>query len=284
MIGFALTEGWRNFKNFSLIGFLAVISLTLTLTVLGLSLHGYLVLKAWQDGLLGRFQMEAFLKPGLESSEIDKLQTVIREIPYVDSLYYISSEDAAQRFSEQFDQNILSLLGSNPLPASMVIQLAPSADVARRWRETADAIQQLTVVDEVVYEGEALDQIQNFTRRAGILAAAIVGALMVVSFVFVILTILGSISRREDFIRVVALSGGSPRMAKGPFIALGLMYGAVAGTAAALFIEAARWGIVFLWGSDYITQNWWIPALIGLGTLFGYLAAGWAAGKKIRLY
>ncbi len=284
MILFSLAEGWRNFKNFSLIGFLSVISLTITLIILGLSIHGILVLKGWQDGLLGKFQMEVFLDGDLSEGRIDTIAGELQTLAKIDSLEIITKDIAAERFQDQFEQNVVDLLGDNPLPESIIMYLNPANDLVKEWRETAEKIQKIQGVDEVVYEGELMETIMQFAHNAGLMVGIFGGGLLLVSFVFVILTIIGSINRREDFIRVIALSGGSPMMAKGPFIAMGGMYGLASGVIAVLVVEAIHWGVVYMWGSDYEVTRFWAPAIVCVGLALGVIAAGWAASKKIRLY
>lgn len=283
MIGFALREGWRNFRNIGIIGLLNISSLTVTLILVGTALHGYLVVESWRSGLLGKFEIEAFLSPDVDSLSAVVLIDSISRFEKVNSLRYISQAEAAERFEEQFGEEVFDLLGYNPLPPSLVITLDEDADPSITWKAVADGISELEMVEEVVFEGDILAKVESFYRRAGSIAGIIIAVMLVVSLTFTILTVLSSINAREQFIRVVAMSGGSRAMAQGPFIAMGGYYGLVAAVFAIGVVSGIKWLLLVGWGAESVVRTWWIPGIIGLGLLIGIVGAGWAAGRRIKL-
>ncbi len=282
MLGFALQEGWRNYKNISIIGLLTIASLTITLTLIGLSVYGYLVVESWQKGMKGKFEIEAFLSENLDSDATAKLIEQVKGYEHVQTVEYVSKKEAAERFLDQFDQDIIDALGYNPLPPSIVISMSQDADPSKSWAKIAGRTANLDGVEEVVYEGELLAKVDQFYKRAGKFGLTGVGMMILISMIFTILTVMGSIRSRERFIRIVAMSGGSRMMAQGPFIAMGGYYGLLAGILAALIVAGVRFGFIVVWGPDAEVVCWWIPAIAGGGLIFGIIGAGWAAGRSIR--
>lgn len=282
MILFALREGWRNFHNLGLIGLLTLFSMTLTLTLSGLAIGGYILIEDWTEGLLGRFEIEVFLSPDADSLAASGVMAKVNSLPLVRNVKFISKEDAASRFTEQFGGDIFDLLEYNPLPTSIVVSLDKGADPATSWGEVADAIKHMNLVEDVVYEGELLSKVDQFYHRTGTGILSLMALTLIVSLTFTVLMVFGAIRSREDFIRIILLCGGSHIMARGPFISLGAYYGLVAGCFATgilmLFFKLGQLG----WGISINLPTWWIAAQTGAGMLLGMIGAGWAAGRRIR--
>jgi len=284
MIGFAIREGWRNFRNISIIGLLTIGSLTLTLVLIGVSVCGYLVVESWRSGLQGRFEIEAFLATDVDKEIAFTIVDSIRSFELVSSVKYISQEDAAVRFANQFGEDLFELLGYNPLPSSLVIILDEEADLSKSWETVSRKVSEFGGVDEVVYDGEILAKVNRFYFRSGRIAGTGLIIMLLVSLTFTVLTVMGSIRMREQFIRVVAMSGGSRVIARGPFIVMGGYYGLVAGVAATCIVFCIQWLFTVAWGTDLLSTVWWIPILSGLGITIGVIGAGWAAGRYIKRF
>ncbi len=280
MIIFSIREGWRNFTNLGLIGLLCLVSLTVTLTLFGLTVRSYFLVEEWKSGLLGRFEIEAFLKEDTDSLSALTLLGRIKLLTDVDEVRYISKTAAAERFSEQFGEDLFELLEFNPLPASLVVTLEEDADPSHSWGRIAGLIEGMEGVDDVVYEGKLLAAVNRFYRTTGAGVMAAVGVTLIVSVILTILAVQSAIRSKEEFIRIVLLCGGTGLMARGPFIALGGYYGIISGLVASGVMALVGLFIVMGWGIGSVLPPVWIPAQAALGCLVGMIGAGWAAGRR----
>jgi len=258
--------------------------MTLTLVLIGLTIHGYVIIESWRGGLKGQFEIEAFLVPGTDSTVARNLSDHILQMEQVSSVEYISQDKAANRFKEQFGEDILDLLGKNPLPKSLVIKLAEDADPSVTWQNIAHEISAFTNVDEVVYDGEILAKMDKFYQSTGLIVGSGVLGMLIISITFTIMTVMGSIRAKEKFIQIVALSGGSKTMARGPFVAMGGYYGLTAGFMAIAIVYFVRWFLIVVWGDDVSGVLIWIPSLIALGISIGVFVAGWTASQRIKQF
>jgi len=284
VILFSLREGWRNFSNLTIYGLLTIVSLLLTLTLAGVSLSGYRVIDSWRDGLLGRFEIEAFLVPDADSSRISDISDRIAEIDEVGEMQIVTREDAALKFADQFGSDLFDLLTFNPLPPSIIVRLKPGCDPSVSWERVSRAISAIEGVEDVVYQGELLASVERFIRRGWRIALAVVGTMLVVSLLFTVLTVIGVIRSREEFIRVIALAGGSRAMASGPFVAMGAYYGLTAGLIAAGVVTALGWLSEVGLGIYCALPITWRMALVVGGVLMGIVGAGWAVKRRVKLY
>ncbi len=282
MILFSLREGFRNFQNLGIIGFLTLISLSATLTLGGFSIRGFIMVQDWTDGLLGKFEIEAFLDDGVDSTAIMGIIKQVHNLPNVGSVKFISKEEAARRFAEQFGDEVLDLLEYNPLPMSVVATLKPGSDPGSGWQTTANHIEGLPYVDDVVYQGELLAQVERFYKRGSRIVIAVIAIALILSLTFTVLTVYGSIRTREDFIHILLLCGASRSMVKGPFVAVGFYYGVVAGLFGAIMSVGMAKLIMLGWGIDINTPLDFLPLFPITGIIIGAAGAGWAAGRRIR--
>ena len=200
----------------------------------------------------------------------------------VGSVDYISRERAAELFSQQFGVELFDLLEFNPLQSSLVVTLREDADPSESWEKTAKAIAVIDNVEDVVFEGDLLAEVNRFYKTAGKGIGFAVGMALAVSILFTILSVQSVIRQREEFIQIITLSGGTSWMARGPFVALGGYYGIISGIAASCMLASFGWFIEVGWGIGSVFPVWWIPALIMGGVCISMISAGWAAGRRIR--
>lgn len=282
MILFSLREGYRNFQNLGIIGLLTLLSLSATLTLGGLSVRSFIMVQDWTDGLLGKFEIEAFLEDEADSTAIINIMNQVHNLPGVSSVKFISREEAAHRFSEQFGEEVFDLLEYNPLPMSVVVTLNPGSDPVSGWQTTADQIADLPYVFDVVYQGELLAQVERLYERGSRIVIAVIAIALILSLMFTVLTVYGAIRSREDFIHILLLCGADRSTVNGPFIAVGFYYGVVAGLIAAMISVAMSELVMLGWGIDVSIPLNLLPLFPAAGVVIGAAGAGWAASRRIK--
>jgi len=282
VILFALREGWRSFRSLGLLGLLTLAVLTMTLALTGLVGSGYLLLHDWSRGLLGRFEVEAFFHTEVDSAAIAEVGQAALQHPYIRSATYISKDQAARRFAADFGSNVFEVLGTNPLPASLIVSLREDADPRTAWKSASTFLESSPGVERVIYDGELLAQLDSFNRRAGRVVTMVVGAALLLSVTLSVMTVTSAIRARSEFLRVVLLSGGTPWLARGPFAALGAYYGLLSGIAAGLSLQGLLWFIRLSFAIPMVSGWKSTTALAAAGGAIGTIAAATAAGRAIR--
>jgi len=282
MIGFALREGWRSFRTLGIGGLLTLAALTVTLALGALTAEGYLMLKNWQKSALESFEVEAFLVADITQAGATRVIEEAGKIDKVVGVRYISREEAAQRFKVQVGGDLLEVLGYNPLPPSIIVKLAGTISQKDAWRLVTKSLEKIDGVDEVVYQGDLLQELDEFYSRASRTLGILIGGAVLLSLFFTALTVAAAIRSRHEFIQIVLMCGGSRLMARGPFVALGGYYGAVAGVTGGVLTALILWIATLGWELDARLPLEWAPLMVGAGVLIGGVTAGWVAGRKIR--
>src|SRR4051794_14698174 len=133
----ALTSLWRS----RLITALSVVTIAVSLFVLGafLSLASNLadVVARWSD----KVQVTFYLDDRLPEAGRGTLQSGLGSDPAVESVAYVSREEALQRFRALFHdmRSLPEDLGENPFPAALEVTLRPSRNSATEAQRLVDS-------------------------------------------------------------------------------------------------------------------------------------------------
>ncbi len=282
MISFALREGWRSFRTLGIGGLLTLAALTVTLALGALTAEGYLMLRNWQKSALENFEIEAFLVADISEANARRVIEEAGKIDRVVGVRYITRDEAAERFKTQVGGDLLDVLGYNPLPPSIVVKLSGTMSQKEGWRLVTKTLEKMEGVDEVVYQGDLLQELDEFYSRASRTLGMLIGGAVLLSLIFTGLTVAAAIRSRHKFIQIVLMCGGSRLMARGPFVALGGYYGAVAGVTGGVLTAIILWLATLGWELDARLPLEWAPLMVAAGVLIGSVTAGWVAGRKIR--
>ena len=284
----ALTSLWRS----RLITGLSVITIAVSLFVLGafLSLASNLaeVVARWSD----KVQVTFYLEDQLPEAPREGLQSALRADPAVESVAYISREEALRRFRALFREmrSLPEDLGENPFPAALEVTLKPSRNSAVDAQRLVDAFPKAPGVEDVEYD---LLWIQRLTTAVRLVrgAGAFLGAILVLAAVFTISNVMRlTMYARQDELDIMRLVGAAPAYVKGPFVLEGMIQGGLGGVLALGLL----WGIFHALSRDLLATSDLLgrtaivlpPAMAALivvgGTLVG-LAGSLVSLGRLRL-
>jgi cell division transport system permease protein len=284
----ALTSLWRS----RLITGLSVITIAVSLFVLGafLSLASNLadVVARWSD----KVQVTFYLEDQLPEGPRESLQATLRADPAVESVAYISREEALRRFRSLFKEmrSLPEDLGENPFPAALEVTLRPARNSAVDAQRLVDAFQKAPGVEDVEYD---LLWIQRLTTAVRLVrgAGAFLGAILVLAAVFTISNVMRlTMYARQDELDIMRLVGAAPAYVKGPFVLEGMIQGGLGGVLALGLL----WGIFHALSRDLLATSDLLgrtavvlpPAMAALivvgGTLVG-LAGSLVSLGRLRL-
>lgn len=184
-------------------------------------------LDIWKSGI----RVMVYLKENCNEQNRLKLEKVIRNVPGVSDLKWISKTEGLSRLKDQMKNqpSFLADLKENPLPDAFEISLNPSHQHPDPISRIAAIIQQMEWVDEVEY-GQAW-----LGRFAGILglfrmARYAFGGLFFMAGVFIVAnTIRLVLYSKRDEIEIMRLIGATDGFISAPFFIEGCIQGAAGG-------------------------------------------------------
>ena len=225
---YMIAEALTNVRHNRTTTVVAIATTAFTLACFGLFVLLYLNLKEITGTLRGDIRVVVYLQEGLTTQNLMELQRRIRSEREVAAVAYVSKDQALADFRAQFpaEQHLLEGLGENPLPASLVVTLAPefgSSEVIRQWAERIHAI---PGVAQVQYSREWVEHLNLLIRYLELGALIVGGVLSAATVAIIASTIRLALFARRDEIEILKLIGAGRLMITTPY----LLEGAVVGT------------------------------------------------------
>jgi cell division transport system permease protein len=273
-VTYTLRESFSGFRRAKLSSILSVLTVCVSLLLLGMFMAVTINAGRLIDALRARLEMEAFLQEPLTGDEITSLIATVSAVDGVEKVTFISKEDAALIFKQEFGEDINRVLEFNPLPPSLKITLKEPYRNSVSAQNIAGRLSATQGIESVVYRKTLLELIDQ--RAAGVNRAMLaLGLLISLSAIFLVSnTIRLAINAKRKLIKTMELVGATRGFIRRPFLLEGLLQGLfggllAAGMLAGLFEYASR--LVSPEFAPYLRMPGpFYLALIGAGSLLGF--------------
>ena len=261
---YLLREAWANIRLNRTTTVIAVATTAFTLACFGVFLLLYVNLRDLTGSLQEDIKVIVYLDESLSSEALNDLKDRLKAEREVASVSYLSKEQALEDFREQFpsEHHLLQGLGENPLPASLIVTIAPryrSSDSIRRW---ADRLKTVPGVVQVQYNQDWIESLGAVIGSIE-LASVVVGTILSAASVTIIAnTIRLTLYARRDEIEIMRLIGATAVFIKTPYLLEGAILGALGGALSLSLLKA---------GFEFFTMQLGSPGkLLGLGAGFSF--------------
>jgi cell division transport system permease protein len=274
---YVIKEGFSGFKRAKLSMFAAIFSICVSLLLL--SFFAILLINANSivESLREKVEMEAFLDEQLSDDQITEVKGLVEMLDGVREVHYVSKEEAARIFKQEFGEDIHKVLNFNPLPPSLKIFLKDGYKTAKRAEVIYEQVKSIKGVDDVIYRKKLLEMLD---QRAMLFLWITLGVGVFIALSSVILvanTIRLAIYAKRKIIQTMKLIGATRGFIRTPFLLEGFLQGLIGGAIAAGIIFVAfnylgRWMTVQL--SDFVrVQHYYYAVIAGLGCILGLLGS-----------
>jgi len=286
MLPYFIREGIANLGRAKFAAFASTSAITVALVLIGI--FGVVGYEAQVISNMLRKQageMEVFIESEASAADQEALHARIRTLPGVAQTEYVSHEEAARIFREEFGEEASLFEDPTFLPASVRIEVSPAHATPDSMSRMASTIGEWRSVDEVVFNRDLLVQVAQNRRLISAIGAALGGIVVLASVFLVANTIRLTIYARRLLIRTMKLVGATDRFVRRPFLVEGLLQGLLGGGLAGGLV----WGgyRLFLQQMDQgpmplSLQLTLIGGLLGAGMLLGWLGSYFAARRFIQ--
>ena len=237
-VAFSIKRAWQGFWRNAVMSFAA----TATMVLMLLLLAGFWIV---QTGLLAGLQFTeqkvevvAYLHTNASPVQVDLLTQRIEALPEVQSVTYVSRDEALDNFRNslraQGREDLTRYLDSNPLYARLEVKLTDPSYI----HTVNTALEDEVLVRNVLNVEDLVDRVLTVTgilRTAGTVLLVIVG--LIVLFIIVNTIRLAVFARAEE-IEIMRLVGASDAFIRWPFVFEGAFVGLL-GSVLTLAILAA---------------------------------------------
>lgn len=214
-----------------------------------------------------RVEVIAYLVDGTDPTETSALMREVAAYPEVDSIAYLSKEDALARArAELSDYSALyEDLETNPLPASVEVALRAGYRDAAEVSDVATRIARFQFVEEIKY-GEDWVQKLDFLQNLSLFLGLVVGGVFaVIAFVAIGATINIVLISREDEIAIMKMVGATRSFIARPLVIEGFAKG-VLGAVLALVLLTVTYSLL---EQRVVSLTFYSPLQVAGGILLG---------------
>lgn len=174
--------------------------------------------------------MSIFVKDELTPDEVTKLREAIEKVSHVESVYYVSKEEALIRFKEEmgeFSEILDYYERSNPLPRSFDITLDDNENTDEVLKAlNKEEIRKLGI-DEIQHAKSISEPLLSLNRMVRVASLVLVFLLILLSVVIIMNTIKLTVNNRSREIGIMKFVGATDAFIKGPFIIEGIIIGLI---------------------------------------------------------
>jgi len=244
---FLLSEGIKNLWRNKLTSFSAIFSIFLTLVIAGslviISQNTNKVIEYLRD----KYKIEVFFKDNVPIQKVEEIVASFNQIKGVRSTTLITKNDAEKIFKSQFGEDIMNLVGYNPLPVSCVVNIVKDDINKININPIINKLKSYVEVDEVNYQGRIIFQIESYYQKFIRIMSLILVTVIFITIFTISNTVRLTIYSREKLIESLQLIGATRAFIKAPFIIEGILHGLIGTILASALLVG---GLIF--GNDII--------------------------------
>ncbi len=284
---FIFAEGFKNVWRHKSSAVSSIFSIYLTLIISGSLLIISQNTNKLIEYLRDKYKIEVFFKNDVTEQRVTELVTEFKKKNIVQSITVISKKDAERIFKSQFGDDILGLLGYNPLPISCVINLKKDWPSRLDLQPIISDLKKYREVDEVRYQGKLISRIESYYDRFLQIMIIAISITLIVAIFIISNTVRLTIFSKKELIKSLQLIGATKWFIKGPFIIEGIVHGLIAAILAVyslvgiirfskyLIYDLTKFGIIF-------DQVFIFQVLLSISILVGFIGSNRAISRFLK--
>lgn len=249
-----------------------VISITFTLTTfaIGFAFFAKKAVSYYET----KAQIMIYFKSGTPVDEIQRLKTELYDPGTIESIVYISEEEAVKQFMTIYkdEPELAETITVGTLPSSLEIKAISIDDLKEIISKINNEKKDNVYIEEVWYFEDVIDKIRILSKSITYGGIALVVALTFVTVALIVITIEFNITVHKNEIEIMQLVGGTDQYIRAPYIFEGGFYGIMGGLTSSI-IMLLPWSIMLY----FIHQSessflWWKQQLeiLSMGFLQEY--------------
>ena len=215
-----------------------VISVALVLFLMGVV--GVLCIAAANltDYVKENIGFDVVVKSDASQHDVDALKKMWTTAPYVSSVKYISKEDALLQWEKETGENLIEVLGVNPLNSEFEVRVKAQYVSVDSLNKIEYALAQIPSIDVVKMHKDVVEQINSNVRNVVVVLGSVLVILLIISFVLINNTVRLAVYSRRFIIHTMKLVGATPGFIRRPFVLTNALNGFIASLLAILLLSA----------------------------------------------
>ncbi len=225
----------------------SIITIFLSLLIIGIFLVGGRMVENIISSVESEVSITAYVADEASQEDIDSVMSWLSSQEGVASVGFTTKEQALENFQSTSSDIVDALDGSNPLPASIDVELSDPQlveQVANALVENSD-YQQICDTEgnpseDVRYGEKSVERLFSLTNYVRYIGVALIVLLIFIAMVFINNTIRLAILARRKEIAIMRLVGASNGFIRGPFLMEGALHAIIGSLLAVGSLELLR--------------------------------------------
>lgn len=220
-------------------------------------------------------------------NNVNSLKKHFSTSPGVSGIIYFSPEDALQKWQEETGEDLVKVLGINPLPGELEVKVKARYASTDSINSMIAPLKKLPYVSEISVHSDMVDSINHNIKSIALILTIVAAALLFISFALINNTVRLTVYSRRFLIHTMKLVGATGGFIRRPIINSNMLSGLVAAIIADLLLAGA---LFYLHSADKVIASalpweeaaWVFGGIIVIGIAICSIASLFATNKYLR--
>jgi cell division transport system permease protein len=217
-------------------------SVTMALFVIGLFGVLFIFAQKISEIIKENIEIHVYLDYDLPQNKQEALLKSIYKQPFINikndkkQIFYISKEQAAQKFIKETGEDFISFIGDNPLRDAYVFKVDAEYSEKHKLRQIKSQIEAIDGVYEAIYIESVVDAINQNTAKISLILLSFAVILITVVFILINSSIRLAMYSQRFLIRSMQLVGATSFFIQKPFLIRAFFHGILGGFFASVLL------------------------------------------------
>ena len=179
--------------------------------------------------------IQVFLKSDVSDDQIKEAKKIIEDINGVNTLTYVSREEALQQMKAQYQEkaSLLEGIPEGQMPPSYVVTLT---DLSLNEQVQKEITNKIPYLDEILSSNETISTLMGIAKVIRIISMVLLIILVIISIFIISNTIKLTVYARRKEISIMKYVGATNGFIRWPFMVEGIIIGIIAAIISILFV------------------------------------------------
>ena len=224
---FLLAESFRALFRAKLPAVISSITIAITLVIFSLAYFTYVNLLGYSYKFKSKYRIEVFFQNDLNTDEARDLFNTILISDGIEQGEFINKEKAADLFKLYFHEDIIDIIGENPLPMGGRYDINVDYRNSEQMSSMVRDIRRLAGVDVASFQHGVISRVDSIVENILWVSMVLGMIIFIISLILISNTIRLIIHARQEAIETMHLLGATNSFIRFPFVAEGIIQGLI---------------------------------------------------------
>ncbi len=237
---FLLSESFRALNRAKLPAAISSITIAITLVIFSLAYFTYVNLLGYSYKFKSKYRIEVFFQSDLNTDEARDLFNSILISDGIEQGEFINKEKAADLFKLYFHEDIIDIIGENPLPMGGRYDINVDYRNSEEMSSMVRVIRSLAGVDVASFQHGVISRVDSIVENILWVSMVLGMIIFIISLILISNTIRLIIHARQEAIETMHLLGATNSFIRFPFVAEGIIQGLIGAGCSLLILYLLR--------------------------------------------